>query len=76
MSKWQLLQALFEAAYQSENPAHEIRNLLRENFPMTESRHLDALKHFCEPREGELPGMVYGMIWEAWNQFRAEQEAV
>jgi hypothetical protein len=68
-----LLNTLFFVAYHSDEPARKIRVFLRENFPTTTSRHLDALMHFCRPGQpAELPGMVYGMICEAWKQLLDE----
>lgn len=75
MTKRELLQNLFEIAYHSDEPAHNIRTFLRANFPVTQSKHLDALHHFCRSDQNgpELPGMVYGMIWEAWKRLLDEQ---
>jgi hypothetical protein len=73
-TKRELLNTLFEIAYHSDEPARNIRVFLYSNFPAITSKHLDALLHFCRPgQSAELPGMVYGMIWEAWKQLLNEQ---
>ncbi len=75
MTKRELIDNLFYVAYHSSlNPSAAIRTFLRETFPAVESRHLDALMHFCRPGQSEeLPVMIYGMICEAWRQLLNEQ---
>jgi hypothetical protein len=75
MQKRELINDLFYVAYHSSlNPSAEIRTFLRRMFPAVQSKHLDALMHFCRPGQPEeLPGIVYGMICEAWRQFLNEQ---
>jgi hypothetical protein len=79
LSRWELhglkqrddINSEFSAVFHSAQPSASIRGFLRSNFAGVNSRHLSALLHFCRPETDglELPGMVYGMIWEAWKQF-------
>ena len=64
----------FLKAYHSSQPGIEIREFLVVQFPNNPSRHLDALRRFCEvvERNPDAPGMIYGMIWEAFKMFLEE----
>lgn len=77
MKKRELVNVLFQNAYHSADMTIETRKFLKETFPLTESKHLDAMYHFlnvlstCES-DNENP-FVLGMLYDAWNQFLNEQ---
>ena len=73
MTKWDLLEVLFDVAYQHENAGSEIKKILRENFPMVESEHTDALFHFCNTLNDNSHPMLWGMVRNAWKEFILEQ---
>jgi hypothetical protein len=75
----ELLDEKFYEAYHNINPCQAIRKFLDEQFKDVDNAHLKALKHYIREdlatidpitkQEHELPGMVYGMICEAWRKF-------
>lgn len=70
----------FTAYHDGKKPFRAMKNFLSKYFKDHPSKHLKALHHFLDTAgldsDGdETPGMIYGMITDAWDKFISEVEA-
>lgn len=64
----------FLRAYHMKEPGLAIKEFLDKNFPGNLSRHLAALYNFARivTENKDAPGMVWGMMNQAWTLFMNE----